>query len=92
MPESIEVSGNNSTQEIAPESVSTSPAKSVSSVRQPQFIPALKGKKIKVRLINGQPLVGVLLGYNSYEMLIDVQGQKQIVFKHSIVSIEGVGR
>jgi hypothetical protein len=43
----------------------------------PQFIPKLKGKKVTIRLVpGGQPISGILEGYNPYEILIQtVKGQ-----------------
>lgn len=43
----------------------------------PHFIPKLKGKKVVIRLVSGgQPVTGILEGYNPYEILIQtVKGQ-----------------
>jgi sRNA-binding regulator protein Hfq len=53
-----------------------------------QFIPKLLGQKITIRPAQGQPITGVLRGYNPYELLIEVGAKKIIVFKSSISSIE----
>jgi len=60
--------------------------------RIPQFLPKLLGKKIIIRPIQGQPVVGVLEGFNLYELKVSIGGKKEIlVFKHGIFSIELVG-
>jgi RNA chaperone Hfq len=58
----------------------------------PQFIPKLKGKKVIIRLISGgQPVTGIIEGYNSYEILIQTAKGQLLVFKHAIATIEIVG-
>jgi RNA chaperone Hfq len=56
-----------------------------------QFIPKLKGKKVIIRLVSGgQPVTGIIEGYNPYEILLQTaKGQLQ-VFKHAIAVIEPV--
>jgi len=56
-----------------------------------QFIPKLLGQKITVRPAQGQPITGILRGYNPYELLIEVGPKKVIVFKSAIWCIEIVG-
>lgn len=57
----------------------------------PQFIPKLRGKKVTVRLVNGgQPITGILEGYNAYEILIKTAKGQMLVFKHSIATMEPV--
>lgn len=53
-----------------------------------QFIPKLVGQKITVRPAQGQPITGILRGYNPYELLIEVGSKQIIVFKSSIWCIE----
>ena len=55
----------------------------------PHFIPKLKGKKVVIRLVTGgQPITGILEGYNPYEIFVlTVKGQV-LVFKHAIAVIE----
>ncbi len=77
--------------ESTQENTGTAHDKSVSQARQPQFLPGFRGKKVRVRLTGGQPVVGILEGYNAYEILLNVQGQKMLIFKHSIISIEPQG-
>ena len=57
----------------------------------PHFIPKLKGKKVVIRLVTGgQPITGILEGYNPYEIFVlTVKGQV-LVFKHAIAVIEPV--
>jgi sRNA-binding regulator protein Hfq len=55
----------------------------------PKFVPALLGEKITIRPIGGgQPMTGILKGYNSYELLVEVSGSLHIVYKHAIHSIQ----
>lgn len=57
----------------------------------PQFIPKLKGKKVIIRLVSGgQPVTGILEGYNPYEILIKTAKGQVLVFKHAIATIEPV--
>ena len=57
----------------------------------PQFIPKLRGKKVIIRLASGgQPITGVLEGYNAYEILIKTTKRQILVFKHAIAVIEPV--
>jgi RNA chaperone Hfq len=57
----------------------------------PQFIPKLKGKKVTIRLVSGgQPITGILEGYNPYEILIQTAKGQFLVFKHAIATIEPV--
>jgi len=57
----------------------------------PQFIPKLKGKKVAIRLVSGgQPITGILEGYNPYEILIQTVKGQVLVFKHAIAVIEPV--
>jgi RNA chaperone Hfq len=58
----------------------------------PQFIPQLKGKKVIIRLVSGgQPVTGIIEGYNSYEILLQTAKGQLLVFKHAIATIEIVG-
>jgi RNA chaperone Hfq len=55
----------------------------------PQFIPKLRGKKVIIRLISGgQPVTGILEGYNPYEILVQTAKGQLLVFKHAIATIE----
>ena len=57
----------------------------------PQFIPKLKGKKVVIRLVSGgQPVTGILEGYNPYEILIKTAKGQVLVFKHAIAVMEPV--
>ena len=57
----------------------------------PQFIPNLKGKKVIIRLVSGgQPVTGILEGYNPYEILIKTAKGQVLVFKHAIAVLEPV--
>jgi RNA chaperone Hfq len=55
----------------------------------PQFIPKLKGRKVVIRLVSGgQPVTGMVEGYNAYEILIKTAKGEILVFKHAIAVIE----
>ncbi len=57
----------------------------------PHFIPKFKGKKVIIRLVTGgQPISGILEGYNAYEILIKTAKGQILVFKHAIAVIEPV--
>jgi len=59
----------------------------------PQFIPKLKGKKVIIRLVSeGQPVTGIIEGYNPYEILIQTAKGQLLVFKHAIATIEVVDK
>jgi sRNA-binding regulator protein Hfq len=46
-------------------------AKHVGKPLTNSFIPALKGKKVTIRLVSGgQPVTGTIEGYNPYEILL----------------------
>jgi len=64
------------------------PTEEKSKVSSLQFIPKLLGQKITVRPAQGQPITGILRGYNPYELLIEVGPKQIIVFKSSIWCIE----
>jgi RNA chaperone Hfq len=64
-----------------------------STARQtgPHFIPKLRGKKVTIRLVSGgQPITGILEGYNPYEILIKTAKGEILVFKHAIAVMEPV--
>ena len=55
----------------------------------PHFIPKLKGKKVVIRLVTGgQPITGILEGYNPYEIFVMTVKGQVLVFKHAIAVIE----
>ena len=57
----------------------------------PHFIPKLKGKKVIIRVKSGgQPVTGIVEGYNPYEILIKTVKGQVLVFKHAIAVIEPV--
>ena len=64
------------------------PTEEKTKVSSLQFIPKLLGQKITVRPAQGQPITGILRGYNPYELLIEVGPKQIIVFKSSIWCIE----
>jgi len=64
------------------------PIESKTKASSYQFIPKLLGQKITVRPAQGQPITGILRGFNPYELLIEVGPKQVIVFKSSIWCIE----
>ena len=51
----------------------------------PQFIPKLLGKKVTIRLVSGgQPITGIVEGYNPYEILIKTAKGQALVFKSTL--------
>jgi RNA chaperone Hfq len=59
--------------------------------QSPQFIPNLWSKKVTIRLVSGgQPITGIVEGYNPYEILIQTAKGQLLVFKHAIATIEAV--
>ena len=57
----------------------------------PQFIPKLRGKKVVIRLVSGgQPVTGIVEGYNAYEILIKTAKGQILVLKHAIAVMEPV--
>ena len=57
----------------------------------PHFIPKLRGKKVIIRLVSGgQPVTGIVEGYNPYEILIQTAKGQVLVFKHAIAVMEPV--
>lgn len=56
----------------------------------PQFLPPLVGHKVNVRLLQGQPITGVLAGFNKYELKIEVGKRTLIIYKHAVAIIEAV--
>ncbi|TFH47665.1 MAG: hypothetical protein E4G89_07570 [Methanothrix sp.] len=52
-------------------------------------MPKLKGKKVIIRLVSGgQPVTGIIEGYNPYEILLQTAKGQLLVFKHAIATIE----
>jgi sRNA-binding regulator protein Hfq len=50
----------------------------------PQFIPTLKGKKVVICLVSGgQPVTGIVGGYNPYDVLVQITKRQVMIFKHS---------
>ena len=68
--------------------------KKVQSITKPLtngFIPSLKGKKVVIRLTSGgQPVTGIVEGYNPYEILLQTTKGPLLVFKQAIATIEPV--
>jgi RNA chaperone Hfq len=73
---------------MAEEGTTTKPAPKQNG---PHFIPKLNGKKVTIRLVTGgQPVTGIVEGYNPYEILIKTAKGEILVFKHAIAVMEPV--
>lgn len=65
--------------------------KNIIKPQLPQFIPKFKGKKVTIRLLSGgQPVVGTVESFNSYEILLQTAKGELLVFKHAIATMEAV--
>ncbi len=59
--------------------------------KPPFFLPSLLKKTVNVTPLAGQqPVIGELVGFNTYELRINARGRKLIVFKHAIYYLEEV--
>jgi sRNA-binding regulator protein Hfq len=81
---SIKIPWAKDAREMAEEEIAEQKGKASSH----QFIPKLLGQKITIRPAQGQPITGILRGYNPYELLIEAGSKQIIVFKSSIWCIE----
>ena len=62
------------------------------TVSHPQFIPKVLKQKVTIRLMDGRPIIGELMAYNNYELLVNIgNGKKMIVFKNAISTLEYEG-
>jgi sRNA-binding regulator protein Hfq len=60
-------------------------------IAPPQFIPKLIGQKVLIRLVSGgQPMAGVIIAYNPYEIMVQTPKGQIVVFKSAIATIETV--
>jgi len=60
-------------------------------IAPPQFIPKLVGQKVLIRLVSGgQPMAGVIMAYNPYEIMVQTAKGQIVVFKSAIATIETV--
>jgi sRNA-binding regulator protein Hfq len=69
-------------------SIAEVPKENTNKASTHQFISKLLGQKITIRPAQGQPITGILRGYNPYELLIEVGSKQIIVFKSAIWRIE----
>ncbi len=46
-----------------------------------------QGKEITVYLIRGTRISGKILGVDQFTILLDVNGEKQLIYKHAISTI-----
>lgn len=57
---------------------------------QDQYLNRLRREKINVTayLMNGVPLKGRILSFDSFVVLFEIDGKHQLVFKHAISTIQ----
>ena len=57
---------------------------------QDMYLNRLRREKVPVTvyLMNGVPLKGKILSFDSFVVLFDVDGKQQLVFKHAISTIQ----
>ncbi len=58
-------------------------------VPPPDFIARAKGRTVKVTLLNGTEITGVIDGYTRYEVRVKTEKCDLLLFKHSIQMIDG---
>ena len=56
---------------------------------QNPFLEEIKNskKEVKIILIKGIPLQGIIEGYDKYSIIIKVNGKQQTLYKHAISTI-----
>ncbi|MCM8556781.1 RNA chaperone Hfq [Sphingomicrobium sediminis] len=59
--------------------------------RQGDFLHRLEGKPVKIFLVNGIGLEGILLDYDNYALLIETREGLQLAFKHAISTVAAAG-
>jgi host factor-I protein len=58
---------------------------------QQQWLNKAKGREVTIELVSGRLLDGVVKSFDTYTLLLEVEGHERLVFKHSIATI-GAGR
>ena len=67
------------------------PPRSTSQIQDPFFYQLRKDERmVHVYLTNGKRLAGILRRFDRFAIVLEHQGQEQIVFKHAIASISAV--
>jgi len=57
---------------------------------QQHFLDNLRHEVVLVKFISGESITGVLLGFDSYCLLIETEKGQILVYKHSIQSLSGL--
>jgi len=71
--------------------MTTKPASSNINIQDPFFYQLRRDSQmIHVFLISGKRLTGILRRFDRFSIVIENQGQEQLVFKHAIASISPV--
>lgn len=69
----------------------TKPAGSTINIQDPFFYQLRKDERmVHVYLTSGKRLAGILRRFDRFAIVLEYQGQEQIVFKHAIASISAV--
>ena len=79
---------NNTTEDrtlndLQPES---EPRRKAADLQNP-FLTAHQGKRVVVYLLNGIRLTGTLRSFDQFTLLLDNNGQQQLVFKHACATV-----
>ncbi|MBN1324131.1 MAG: hypothetical protein JW986_09100 [Methanotrichaceae archaeon] len=57
----------------------------------PTFLKDLLNKRVRVQPLSGQPITGTLIGYNAYEIRVEVPNQAPlVVYKHAIYHLQEI--
>ncbi len=70
----------------------TKPASSTINVQDPFFYQLRKEARIvHVYLVSGKRLTGILRRFDRYAIVLENNGQEQLVYKHAIASVTQAG-
>lgn len=61
----------------------------IERVPPPNLLSRAKGRNVKITLLDGTELTGVIDGYTQYEIRLKNDKRDLLVFKHAIKMIEG---
>lgn len=64
------------------------PASSTINIQDPFFYQLRKeARLVHIHLVSGRRLTGVLRRFDRYALILENQGQEQLVYKHAVASI-----
>jgi len=68
------------------------PASSTINIQDPFFYQLRKeARTVHVHLCSGKRLTGILRRFDRYALVIENEGQEQLVYKHAVASISPAG-